>query len=75
MATQWLAGVLAALATTVTASVNVKYTGQPPTGYEVSFSHYDPNAKNVSVAGGLLPFTDQFRVSVMRHVHSLFSLC
>jgi len=57
---------LAALATvlgTGSASVSVKYTGQAPTGYEVTFRYTNASAHKVQIAGGLLPFTDQFRTT------------
>ncbi|KAK0317473.1 hypothetical protein LTR82_011511 [Friedmanniomyces endolithicus] len=57
---------LAALATllrTGSTSVSVKYTGQAPTGYEVTFRYTNASAHKVQIAGGLLPFTDQFRTT------------
>ncbi|TKA68267.1 hypothetical protein B0A55_08525 [Friedmanniomyces simplex] len=54
---------LAALLGTATASVSVKYTGQPPTGYEVTFRYANASAHQVQIAGGLLPFTDQFHTT------------
>ncbi|KAK3619146.1 hypothetical protein LTR56_024201 [Elasticomyces elasticus] len=54
---------LAAVAGTATASVSVKYTGQAPTGYSVTFKYTNATAQKVQIAGGLLPFTDQFRTT------------
>ena len=52
---------LSAIATRCTASVSVKYTGQAPTGYP--FRYIDATAHPVQIAGGFLPFTDQFRTT------------
>lgn len=49
--------------TLASAGVVVRKTGSPPTGYEVDFTFYDPDATQVNIAGGLQTFTDQFHVS------------
>lgn len=54
---------IAGLATIALGSVTVQYTGQPPTGYEVTFKYTNASASQVQIGGGLLPFTDQFRTT------------
>ncbi|KAK3672803.1 hypothetical protein LTR78_007389 [Recurvomyces mirabilis] len=61
--TALLATSLALLASTTTASVTVQYTGRAPTGYEVTFKYTNATANKVQIAGGLLPFTDQFHTT------------
>ncbi|KAK4555945.1 hypothetical protein LTR86_007165 [Recurvomyces mirabilis] len=61
--TALLATGLALLASTTTASVTVQYTGRAPTGYEVTFKYTNATANKVQIAGGLLPFTDQFHTT------------
>ncbi|KAK3113402.1 hypothetical protein LTR53_009336 [Teratosphaeriaceae sp. CCFEE 6253] len=54
---------LAALLKVATASVTVRYTDNALTGYEVTFKYTNASASVVQIAGGLLPFTDQFRTT------------
>ena len=47
----------------VSASVTLRKTSRGPTGYEVDFSYFNATATNVTVGGGLYPFTDEFHTS------------
>ncbi|ETS83052.1 hypothetical protein PFICI_04928 [Pestalotiopsis fici W106-1] len=50
-------------ATLASAGVVVTKTGQAPTGYEVQFTYFNDTATQVTIAGGLQTFTDEFHVS------------
>ncbi|KAK4111753.1 carbohydrate esterase family 1 protein [Canariomyces notabilis] len=45
------------------ASVRIRKTGRPPTGYEVDFRYVNATAKRVLIGGGIQPFTDQFHAT------------
>ncbi|KAL1836112.1 hypothetical protein VTJ49DRAFT_5557 [Mycothermus thermophilus] len=67
-----LGGVLSALlglllSHEASASVTVRKTGRPPTGYEVEFRYINATARRVLIGGGLQPFTDQFHTTGTPH--------
>jgi enterochelin esterase-like enzyme len=45
------------------ASVTVRKTAQGPTGYEVTFRYENATASSITIASGLMPFTDSYHAT------------